>query len=232
MHKDGKRLQVFVQRASGVTHGVSTALWPVAARRIVATGKIAQWRRYLIGSGKWWLERVDLPALLFLPALVVVSMFAGGLVVVAMIWQLWYLLLIPAAFLVTLCLLGLMTITQGARSPTRLPVSAQAIDLHTLPPLRSFSGLSSSHGSPETPMPATSALVRVLETFDLSCVNVELSLGLQSDDIAAAPDFSLNWHSESQEPGGRLPMSRLGETDECAPMEEPTRSLAQDGEEM
>ncbi|MEO6887916.1 MAG: hypothetical protein ABI456_02505 [Ktedonobacteraceae bacterium] len=232
MHKDGKRLQVFVHRASGVTHAVSTALWPTAARRIVATGKMAQWRRYLIGSGKWWMERVDLPSVLFLPALVIVSMFAGGLVVVAMMWRLWYLLLIPAAFLVTLCLLGLTAIMQGARSPTRPPLSAQAIEFHSSLPLRSFPGLSSLRSSPETPMPVASSLVRVLETFDLSHVNVELALGLQSDDTAAAPDFSLNWHSESQEPGGRLPMSRLGETDECAYMEEPTRSLAQDGEEM
>ncbi|MBA2285957.1 MAG: hypothetical protein H0W02_10770 [Ktedonobacteraceae bacterium] len=231
MHKDGKRLHVFVHRASGVTHAVSTALWPAAARRIVATGQMAQWRRYLIGSGKWWMERVDLPPLLFLPALVVVSMLAGGLVVAAMMWRFWYLLLIPAAFLGTLCLLGLTAIRQGARPPTRLPLSAQAVEFHSSFPLRSFSGLASSRGSPETPMPMAPSLVRVLETFDLSHVDVELALGL-SNDTVAAPDFSLNWHSESQEPGGRLPMSRLGETDECAPMEEPARSLVQDGEEM
>ncbi len=229
MHKDSKRLQVFVQRASGVTHAVSTALWPATARRIVATGRMAQWRRYLIGSGKWWMERVDLPPLLFLPALVVVSMLAGGLIVAAMMWQLWYLLLIPAAFLVTLCLLGLTAIMQDARPPTRIPINAQTIEFHSSLPLRSFPGLASSRGSPETPMPVAPSLVRVLETFDLSHVNVELSLGLQSDETPAPSDFSLNWYSESREPGGRLPMSRLGETDEYMPVEEPTRPLAQDG---
>src|SRR5437016_10997792 len=90
--RDTRKLQVLRQHASGV----SRALWPAEMRRSLATGRVAQQRRYLVLSGKWGtLLAIIGPAL----ALVATSMLVGGTIVAALVLRLWYLLLIPTVIL-------------------------------------------------------------------------------------------------------------------------------------
>src|SRR2546430_16010717 len=52
-HLNQRQPQKFVLRSSGVSH----ALWPLPARRYLATSKIAQRRRLMIIKGVWWFRK-------------------------------------------------------------------------------------------------------------------------------------------------------------------------------
>lgn len=170
---DSKKLQSFSRQASGV----SSALWPAEVRRSLATGRVAQRQRSLVMSGK---KRVLLATTLGTGtslALMIISMFVGGIIVVALILRLEYLLLFPTAILAVITLLVTPPLLLRLHRTFR-PVTLQP------PPPRELRGLSfypMRRRSPETPLPAA-PLVRVLETVDLSQSEAEHSFAAATTD--------------------------------------------------
>nr|BBH93620.1 hypothetical protein KTA_18190 [Thermogemmatispora argillosa] len=182
--KSDKKIYILVERASSLSRGVSRALWPATARRLVETSRAAQRRRARMMRRRsslppkprnaalpQWLPR------LFLAALVASSMLSGGTLVLAVLWHLWFLPLC-AAFALALSLLALRP-----RWPANLPSVplSQPIVMDSSLPASSSAGLPwkslpGQPGAPETPMPDPPSLVRVLETFDLSRGELEPAL--------------------------------------------------------
>jgi hypothetical protein len=163
---DSKKLQSFRRHAGGV----SSALWPADMRRSMATGRGAQRQRSLVMSGK----RRVLPATTLRIgtslALMLISMFVGGIIVGALVLHLEYLLLIPSAILTVMTLLITPHLLLKLHRKFR-PVALQS------PPSRELRGSSfppMRRRSPETPLPVA-PLVRVLETVDLSQIDAEHS---------------------------------------------------------
>jgi hypothetical protein len=170
MSEDGKKIYILVERAGGLTRGVSRALWPATVRRMVATGKAAQRRRARLMKRQRrqrLLQRfAQLSPRLFLPALVASSMLCGSALVLALVWQLWYL---PVMALLPLLLLSCSPALRRMPALPPVPLSQQTIlDTAPIPPSFPWKSLPGQIGSPETPMPDPPSLVRVLETFDLS----------------------------------------------------------------
>ncbi|WP_069805510.1 hypothetical protein [Thermogemmatispora onikobensis] len=181
--KSDKKVYILVERASNLSRGVSRALWPATARRLVETNRAAQRRRARLMrrrssqlprppvASPQWLPR------LFLAALVASSMLSGGTLVLAVLWHLWFLPLC-AALALAVSLLALRP-----RWPANLPsvpLSQQTIMDSALPASSSaglpWKSLPGQLGAPETPMPDPPSLVRVLETFDLSRGELEPAL--------------------------------------------------------
>ena len=105
------------------------------------------------------------------PALLLISMFVGGIIVAALSLHLEFLLFIPTAILSAMTLLIIPPLLLKLRRTSR-PVALQP------PPSRELRGSSFSpmrRRTPVTPLPAA-PLVRVLETVDLSQSDVEHSL--------------------------------------------------------
>jgi hypothetical protein len=103
--------------------------------------------------------------------LVLISMFVGGIIVVALSLHLEFLLFIPTAILLAMTLLIIPPLLLKLRRASR-PFALQP------PPLREVRGSSLSQmrrRTPVTPLPAV-PLVRVLETVDLSQSDAEHSL--------------------------------------------------------
>ena len=163
---DNKKSQSFHRHASGV----SSALWPADMRRSMATGRVAQRQRSLVVSGK---RRVLPETTLRMGtslALMLISMFVGGIIVAALVLRLEYLLLIPIAILTVTTLLITPHLLLKLHRTFR-PVALQS------PPSRELRGSSfppMRRRSPETPLPVA-PLVRVLETVDLSQSDAEHS---------------------------------------------------------
>lgn len=170
---DSKKLQSFRRQASGV----SSALWPAEVRRSLATGRAAQRQRSLAMSGK---RRVLLRTTLGTGtslALMIMSVLVGGIIVVALILRLEYLLLFPTAILAVITLLVTPPLLVKLLRTFR-PVTLQP------PPQQELRGLSfypMRRRSPETPLPAA-PLVRVLETVDLSQSDAEHSFATATTD--------------------------------------------------
>ncbi|WP_376793498.1 hypothetical protein [Thermogemmatispora sp.] len=183
--KSDKKIYILVERASTLSRGVSRALWPATARRLVETSRAAQRRRARLMRRRVcprqplaprtapprWLPR------LFLTALVASSMLSGGTLVLAVLWHLWFLPL-GAALALSVSLLALR-----ARWPADLPSAPLPPQMSmdaALPASSSFGlpwkSLPGQPGAPETPMPDPPSLVRVLETFDLSRGELEPAL--------------------------------------------------------
>src|SRR5436305_13691683 len=128
---------------------VSRALWPVNARRAVATDRIVQRRRQLILmlKSQWWMW-----------------LLVGAGITAAVAAHLWLLFLLALAFLSAMLLLLRIIATRASHSSaTKRLLGAR----HRLQEWKSFPGKLG-----ETPVPV--ALVRVLETVDLSQTDVEL----------------------------------------------------------
>ncbi len=160
MSRDSKKLQVFVQRA----HGVSRALWPANARRCVPTGKVAQKRRSLIIHWKWWTTLANISHVGLIFVLIISSMLLGGMLVAAMVLHRWYLLLMPSFVLMTVSTSMTVVIARSFK--------LQRAFLPKWQPGMSLPSIFTMRRTPQTPMPST-PLVRVLETLDLSQSNVE-----------------------------------------------------------
>lgn len=78
-------------------HGnrVSSAVWPVNVRRVVATGKAAQRRRDWIMQGRWWIILVDALSMRILFILTTLLVVVSSLLVAALGLHFWYILIAP-----------------------------------------------------------------------------------------------------------------------------------------
>lgn len=150
-----QQLQAFARRAARV----SRALWPTNVRRAIATDRMAQTRRRLIVTARYW--RMNIVRVVIL-ALAVAGM---GMLVLARLW----LLLVFLSMVIAATILLLAILRGRVVSMSRLQQSEES---------RSFPGVLSKGHSPNTPMPLEPPLVRVLETFDLSQTDVEHFLDL------------------------------------------------------
>ena len=150
-----QQLQAFARRAARV----SRALWPTNVRRAIATDRMAQTRRRLIVTARYW--RMNIVHVVIL-ALAVAGM---GMLVLARLW----LLLVFLSMVIAATILLLAILRGRVVSMSRLQQSEES---------RSFPGVLSKGHSPNTPMPLEPPLVRVLETFDLSQTDVEHFLDL------------------------------------------------------
>jgi hypothetical protein len=74
---------------------VSSAVWPVNVRRVVATGKAAQRRRDWIMQGRWWIILVDALSMRILFILTTLLVVVSSLFVAALGLRFWYILVIP-----------------------------------------------------------------------------------------------------------------------------------------
>ena len=150
-----QQLQAFARSAARV----SRALWPTSVRRAIATDRMAQTRRRLIVTARYW--RMNIVRVVIL-ALAVAGM---GMLVLARLW----LLLVFLSMVIAATILLLAILRGRVVSMSRLQQSEES---------RSFPGVLSKGHSPNTPMPLEPPLVRVLETFDLSQTDVEHFLDL------------------------------------------------------
>ena len=172
---DSKKLRIFRQPVSGV----SRALWPANMRRSPATGWVAQRRRYLLLSGKWWAKlltyttRPTFPNRTFLAmrnapvrSIGLLALLAGSSILAALFFHIWLLLLLPTALLT---MVSLAIVPSLLTRVLQIPRTNGFVGPREL---RSIPGFPSVRRFPDTPMPTT-PLVRELETFDLSRSDVE-----------------------------------------------------------
>ena len=181
-----QQLQAFARRAARV----SRALWPTNVRRAIATGRMAQTRRRLIVTGRYWRSgrfksrtyqawRPQGSPLLYAKTgrrrRIVVATLAVAMLILAsasimtlIAAHLW--LLLPfLSMVIAATVLLLAIVRRRVLNMKRLQQGVEA---------RSFPGVLSRAHSPTTPMPLEPPLVRVLETFDLSQTDVEHFLDL------------------------------------------------------
>ena len=181
-----QQLQAFARRAARV----SRALWPTNVRRAIATNRIAQTRRRLIVTGRYWrsgrfksrayqawrpqgspllyAKRGSRRRIVVATLAVAIQVLAGVSIVILVMVRLWLPLILLITTLVAIFLL--LAIVRGrVLSMKRSQQGAEH---------RSFPGILSRAHSPNTPMPLEPPLVRVLETFDLSQSDVEHFLDL------------------------------------------------------
>jgi hypothetical protein len=177
---------------------VSSAVWPVNVRKVVATGKAAQRRRDWIMQGRWLLLLADALAVRLLFLLAMGLVVATSLLVAIMGLRFWYLWLLPLALLLGLLLRPMLLARR--RTPEMLPppmsslsgefrsstgmLSLYAQGLKSQPGVFAFKSQPGTfsprselglltHEPPATPMPEDPPLVRVLETYDLRSLPVE-----------------------------------------------------------
>jgi hypothetical protein len=193
-----KAQECHVQVEAHQGNRVSSALWPVSVRKVVATGKAAQRRRDWIMQGRWLLLLADALAVRLLFLLAMGLVVVTSLLVAILGLHFWYLWLIPLALLLGLLLRPFVLTRRRPPEMAPPPISALASDfksstgllslytqgLKSQPDIFSFEsqpGTFSPHSeaglltneTPATPMPEDHPLVRVLETYDLRALPVE-----------------------------------------------------------
>ncbi len=153
---------------------ISNALWPSRVRRSIATGWIAQQRRLLAMQRIWWATRSRhiMLRLRFLYPFLLFVLLTCGILLGVLVFQYWMLLLLLAlAWSVIIMLMtrllcdkiyDVLVMRRGQRGQRGQKQSSTARKRRTA---------AATH-FPETPMPPT-PLIRVLETIDLSRVDVE-----------------------------------------------------------
>lgn len=165
-----------VQRRS--VNRVSSAVWPLNAQRVVATGRAAQRRRDWIIQGHRRASAFPLRVLLVLTALLVV---ASSLLVALLGLRFWFLLPAPLLLFTAVLTLPLFLARKApSQIPSSLPDPVQEPRTGLLSPrpqeVHSHPGFQREPKSkpdllapqtPATPMPVGQPLVRVLETYDL-----------------------------------------------------------------
>ncbi len=166
MSRDGDRREP--QFVTLCASGVSSAIWPANERHYVATNWFAQQRRFFImrGIGPSYIQRCGIRCLHLLYPLLILALLVTAIVLAVLIFQYWVILFALAAIWSVLIVfttrllcdkfyyIALKKLDRKARSQLqRLPLSVLPL-------------------FPETPMPAT-PLIRVLETIDLSTMDVE-----------------------------------------------------------
>ena len=159
---DSKKLHVFRQHASAVSH----ALWPSDLHRSQAIVKTEQKRRHVKLSNiylSWAAQNVQTPT----PVLLIASFtIVGGAIITALLLHFWYVLLIPTIFLTLITLAIMQPLSSKLNLTPRQTIQS------TPRLFKSSPGISPVRRTPETPIPTT-PLVRELETFDLSQTGVE-----------------------------------------------------------
>ena len=167
MSRDGdRRAEQFVIRCAS---GVSSALWPSNERHYVATNWFAQQRRFFIMRGVGWssVRQHTIHYLRLFYSLLLLAFLVTGIVLALFVFQYWTILFILATvwsvlivFVTRLLCDKIYHIALVKLYSKRRSSRPRSRPLSVLPQF------------PETPMPAT-PLIRVLETIDLSTMDVE-----------------------------------------------------------
>jgi hypothetical protein len=175
--RDGDRREArFVIPCAG---GVSRALWPTYRRRYIATNWFAQQRRFFIMKGIGWSyvrRRVIQSLRLAYPLLIAVLLVAGFILAISL-FQYWVILFILAVVWSVL----IVVTTRFLCDKFYRIVLVKYYKPHSL---RSRA-LSAWSPFPETPMPVT-PLIRVLETIDLSTMDVEQLIANETSEQESA----------------------------------------------
>jgi hypothetical protein len=149
--------------------GVSNALWPTSERRYVATNWFAQQRRFFIMKRVWWsyVQRRAVQSLRFFYPLLIFALLGAGITLALLIFQYWVILFILATAWSMLIVFMTRLLCDKLYHIALFRLYYKPRSSH--PRSRPLSALPQF---PETPMPAT-PLIRVLETIDLSTMDVE-----------------------------------------------------------
>jgi hypothetical protein len=139
---------------------------------------------------------------MFLCMLVASAMLTGAVLVAVTAWRLWYLLPAPTLTLLMTLIVLARRVEAPVSAAERSAAPPQASNPPIAAPARNFPALPM-----ETPLPTAPALVRVLETFDLSH-----DPGTQEMQQPAQSEEMLDWGAE-QGSGDAVPRSTLGETE-------------------
>ncbi len=145
--------------------GVSSAVWPAGERSHVATSWFAQQRRFFVMRGmglSYIMQRLRL-----LYPLLILALLVAGSVLAVLIFQYWVILFALAVIWSVLIVFITRLLCDKFYSIALVRLDRKSRSLRQRS--RSFSV---SPQFPETPMPAT-PLIRVLETIDLSTMDVE-----------------------------------------------------------
>jgi hypothetical protein len=156
--------------------GISTAIWPASQRRHVATHWFAQQRRSFIMRGIA-LPHVQLRIVLhLLYPLLLLALLLAGIVLAVFVFQYWLILFALSTLwsVLVVIMTRLLCDKVYATMATRLEHGGRRGRLQRARPFSLASQF------PETPMPAA-PLIRVLETIDLSTMDVEHFIEDESD---------------------------------------------------
>jgi hypothetical protein len=159
--------------------GVSRALWPIGGRRSIATNWFAQQRRCFIMKGIGWssVRRRVIQSLRVAYPLLIAALLVAGIVLVVALFQYWVILFILAVVWSVLIVITTRflcdKIYRVALARYYKPHSLRSRALSALPQF------------PQTPMPAT-PLIRVLETIDLSTMDVEQLIANETSEQESA----------------------------------------------
>jgi hypothetical protein len=159
--------------------GVSRALWPIDGRRSIATNWFAQQRRCFIMKGIGWssVRRRVIQSLRVAYPLLIAALLVAGIALVVALFQYWVILFILAVVWSVL----IVVTTRFLCDKFYRIVLVKYYKPHSL---RSRA-LSAWAPFPETPMPVT-PLIRVLETIDLSTMDVEQLIANETSEQESA----------------------------------------------
>jgi hypothetical protein len=159
--------------------GVSSALWPASRRRSVATNWFAQQRRFFIMRGIGWsyVRRCIIQSLRLTYPLLISALLVAGIALAIAVFQYWVVLFM-------LAVIWSVLIVVTTRFLCDKFYRVVLISSHKPHSLRSRA-LSALPQFPETPMPAT-PLIRVLETIDLSTMDVEQFIANEASEQVSA----------------------------------------------
>ncbi len=118
---------------------VSSAVWPLSVRRVVATGKAAQRRRDWIMQGRWWVALADVLPMRVLLVIATLLVVVSSLLVAVLGLRFWFLL--PLPLLLFLSVLFLPVFLASRVPPETVPSSFSGLAQE----LRSSTGLLSLH---------------------------------------------------------------------------------------
>lgn len=132
MLKEGER-KPHVEGRPG--NRVSSAVWPLNVRRVVATGKAAQRRRDWIMQGRWWVALADVLPMRVLLVLATLLVVVSSLLVAVLGLRFWFLLPVPLLLFLSILLLPLFLASRV--HPDTIPSSLSGLAQE----LRSSTGL-------------------------------------------------------------------------------------------
>ena len=118
---------------------VSSAVWPLNVRRVVATGKAAQRRRDWIIQGRWWVAQVDTLPMRVLQVIATLLVVVSSLLVAVLGLRFWFLLPLPLLLFMSVLLLPLLL--KSKAHPETIPSSFAGLAQD----LRSSTGMLSLH---------------------------------------------------------------------------------------
>lgn len=162
MSRDGDRRET--QFVMPCASGVSRALWPTYRRRYIATNWFAQQRRFFIMRGIGWssVRRQVIQSLHLVYPLLIPVLLMAALALAVALFQYWVILFMFAVVWSILIVIATRFLCDKLYHVVRTRYyKPRSLRSHTFSPQ-----------FPETPMPVT-PLIRVLETIDLSTMDVE-----------------------------------------------------------